>query len=280
MDLLAVAVLTLLLLPVIYGVPLEPLRVGLGLLLVLLFPGYVLIAAFFPRRENLDGVDRVALGLGLSLALVPLLGIALHFTPWGIRLGPMVLTLSLWNLALAAVAWRRRRSTAPEERFEPRWEAMVGWLQKPRRPAHLAVPVILALAVLAAMGAMAWRISSLPPQEATTEFYVLGARGMLQDYPTSLLVGEPQEYTIGIVNREGEPVSYSVRAFLSGTQVGSTGPLLLDDMGNWEGTIRVTPPGAVSQEMLELRLYRSPQGQAYRTVHLFVDVLAPDARPG
>ena len=108
MDLIAVVILTLFLQPLVYGVPFEPVRVALGLMLVLFSPGYVLVSALYPRREQLTGVERVALGLGLSLALVPLLGLALNFSPWGIRLTPIVVTLSLWTLVFAAVALRQR----------------------------------------------------------------------------------------------------------------------------------------------------------------------------
>jgi hypothetical protein len=39
-----------------------------------------------------------------------------------------------------------------------------------------------------------------------------------------------------------------------------------------EGKINVTPATAGDQQKLELRLYRSPQHEVYRTLHLFVDV--------
>lgn len=51
-----------------------PVRVVLGLLLVLFLPGYSLIAAMFPRGDDLDGIERIALRfLGLGIAVVPLL---------------------------------------------------------------------------------------------------------------------------------------------------------------------------------------------------------------
>jgi len=64
-----------------------PVRVLLGLLLVLFLPGYSLIAALFPRRDDLDGIERIALSFGLSIAVVPLLGLALNYTQYGSRLG-------------------------------------------------------------------------------------------------------------------------------------------------------------------------------------------------
>jgi uncharacterized membrane protein len=275
MDLLAIVVLTLLIDLLIYGVSIEPVRVVLGLLLVLFFPGYVLVSALYPRWEQLKGVERIALGLGLSLALVPLLGLALNFTAWGIRLTSIVVTLSLWNLAVAAVAQIQRRHIAPEERFDVPWATIVAWVRKPRRFTDLAVGFGLTLAVLAAIGAVTWKVQQPVSGEAFTEFYVLGAQRMLQDYPTNLRVGEAQNYNVGIINHEKEPVTYVIRAFLGNTEteVGSLGPVTLEDEGTWEGKINITPAAAGDQQKLELRLYRNPANeQPYRTLHLFVDV--------
>jgi uncharacterized membrane protein len=272
MDLLAIVLLTLLIDLLIYGISVEPVRVALGLLLVLFFPGYVLVSALYPRQEQLKGVERIALGLGLSLALVPLLGLALNFTPWGIRLTPIVVTLSLWTLAIAAVAWTQRRHVTPEERFDIPWATVAAWVRKPRRPTDLAVGFVLTLAALAVIGTVAWKVQQPVSGESFTEFYVLGAQKMLQDYPTNLRVGEAQDYNVGIINREKETATYVIRAFLGNTGVGSLGPLALEDGATWEGNITVTPATAGDQEKLELRLYRDPANEPYRTLHLFVDV--------
>ena len=44
----------------------------IGLPLVLFIPGYVLSYAFFPKKKDLDFMERMALGFGLSFALIPL----------------------------------------------------------------------------------------------------------------------------------------------------------------------------------------------------------------
>ena len=68
--------------------PLIYLRYVLGSLFVLYLPGYSLIEALYPRGEELEPLERLALSIGLSLALVPLVGLLLNYTPWGIRLAP------------------------------------------------------------------------------------------------------------------------------------------------------------------------------------------------
>ena len=64
-----------------------PVRVLLGLLLVLNLSGYSLVAALFPRRDDLDGTRTIALSFGLSIAVVPLLGMGFNYAPLGGRIG-------------------------------------------------------------------------------------------------------------------------------------------------------------------------------------------------
>ena len=92
-------------------------RIPLGLLMVLFVPGYTLIAALFPKMKDLDGIERVALSFGLSIAVVPLIGLGLNYTPWGIRLTPVVVSLALFTLAMAAAAHWRRLSLPSEDRL-------------------------------------------------------------------------------------------------------------------------------------------------------------------
>jgi len=42
-------------------------RIILGLPLVLFLPGYSLIATLFSRKDDLDGIERIALSFGLSM---------------------------------------------------------------------------------------------------------------------------------------------------------------------------------------------------------------------
>jgi hypothetical protein len=83
------------------------LRYVFGSILVLFLPGYSLIEALYPKKE-LDDLTRFALSIGLSLALVPLAGLILNYTPFGIRLLPVALSLAGLTLALLIVAIRRK----------------------------------------------------------------------------------------------------------------------------------------------------------------------------
>lgn len=109
-DLVLLNILSALLIAAIVFFPDSPARIVLGLPFILFFPGYVLICTLFPREKDLDGVERLALSLGLSIAVTPLIGLALNYTPFGIRLYPVTFSLFLFMLLMSAVAVYRRRT--------------------------------------------------------------------------------------------------------------------------------------------------------------------------
>ncbi|PKL59145.1 MAG: hypothetical protein CVV33_09340, partial [Methanomicrobiales archaeon HGW-Methanomicrobiales-4] len=81
-----------------------PVRVVFALPVVLFIPGYALIAALFPGNEEIDIIERVALSFGLSIAVVPLIGLGLNYTPFGIRLDPIVTSLAIFTIAMVMIA--------------------------------------------------------------------------------------------------------------------------------------------------------------------------------
>lgn len=87
-------------------------RYVLGTIFVLWLPGYAFIKTLFPTElpvrfstktsnENLDTIERIALSIGMSLALVPIVGLLLNYTPWGIRQAPIVLSLLTLTVVFA-----------------------------------------------------------------------------------------------------------------------------------------------------------------------------------
>jgi len=88
--------------------PLVYARYILGSIFVLWLPGYTLIKALFPEKE-LDSVERVALSIAMSLALVPITGLLLNYTAWGIRLTPITISLLALTLTFATAAIVRER---------------------------------------------------------------------------------------------------------------------------------------------------------------------------
>jgi uncharacterized membrane protein len=81
----------------------------LGSIFTLYIPGYVLVEALYPYEKDLKPLERVALSIGLSLAIVPLIGLILNYTPYGIRLNPIIASLSIYTIALSLIAAYRKQ---------------------------------------------------------------------------------------------------------------------------------------------------------------------------
>lgn len=215
-DLITIIALSLLLDFLIAFYPDSLLRKVLGLAFVLFFPGYVFITALFPERKELDNLERLALSIGLSIAIVPLIGLGLNYTPWGIRLVPILVSLTVFNLIFAIAAIYRRtnavdpwipRVSIEKIKEELEWDK-ASKLDK-------ALTVILIIAIISSIATLVYVITHPKPGEAFTEFYILGPRGKASDYPTKLYVGQNGTVIIGIVNHEHRNVTYFVEIWLA-----------------------------------------------------------------
>lgn len=88
--------------------PMVVFRWVVGSIFVLFLPGFATIQALFPTGKELDDIECFVLSIGLSIAITPLIGLLLNYTPWGIRLDPIMTSLSLFTLSIAAAATYRR----------------------------------------------------------------------------------------------------------------------------------------------------------------------------
>ncbi|WP_297465082.1 DUF1616 domain-containing protein, partial [Thermococcus sp.] len=250
-DLITIIALSLLLDLLILYYPDSLLRKVLGLAFVLFFPGYVFIAALFPNRRELDNLERLALSFGLSIAIVPLIGLALNYTPWGIRLIPILVSLTVFNVAFSIIAiYRRARA------FDP-W---IPWITLDRIKEELewesssrldkALTVILIIAIITSIGTLGYVITHPRQGEHFTEFYILGPDGKADNYPTELRVGQNGTVIIGIVNHEGRNVTYYVQIWLVNlTWDNTTNTTLIHEMYPMPGWFNVTlPPVPVNIE--------------------------------
>ena len=95
----------------------SPFRVIFVLPLILFISGYLLTAALFPARDDFDGIERTALSFGVSIAVVPLFGFALNYTPWGIGLDSIAVTLLAFSLVVGITARFRRRELPEAPRY-------------------------------------------------------------------------------------------------------------------------------------------------------------------
>ena len=278
-DLLAVALLALatLMFTLTPLASLAVVRIPLGLVMVLFVPGYSLIAALFPRMNDLDGIERVALSFGLSIAVVPLIGLGLNYTPWGIRLTPVVVSLALFTLAMAAAAHWRRSRLPSEERLAIHFRENMsllkqGILTEEKGRLDKALTIILVTTIMMSIAALVYVIVTPKQGEKFTEFYILGPGGKAYDYPTEVQAGNKSTVIVGIVNHEYALVNYSLQMNLNNTTI-QWRNLTLQQNQTWQEPVSYVLTKTGDQQKLEFFLYKDGNNTApYRDLHLWVNV--------
>ena len=157
-ELIPLNLLVIVLVAIIILFPSNILRIILGLPFLLFFPGYTLVAALFTRKEGMGSVERVALSFGLSIAVVPLIGLILNYTPWGIRTEPVLYSIVSFILITSIIAWLRRGRLPEPERFGTEFQMRLpgwgggGW--------DRMLSIILTLTILGALGTLGYAIAS------------------------------------------------------------------------------------------------------------------------
>ncbi|QSW99411.1 DUF1616 domain-containing protein [Haloterrigena alkaliphila] len=227
--------------PVLRG---TPLHVPVAIAFVLFVPGYALVAALFPERDRsvdqggdesgrerwlgtgggIDGIDRFALSIVLSAILVPTVGLAMNYTPWGIRPGPVVAAVSVVTVLLTVVAARRRAAVAPSARFATPvrpWAARVRRSLLPNETrGDVLLNGLLVVAVGVAVASVGFAVAgpgldgtSTAGDDGFSAIYLLDDSGdLLANESATLEAGNNSTVTVGIENGEHRTVSYTVVA--------------------------------------------------------------------
>lgn len=207
-DLIAAVAITLLLILMITLIPDNPVRTVLGLIFILVLPGYVATAALFPNRESIDIIERVALSIGLSIAIVSLAGLALNYTPFGIKLEPILATLSGFVLIASAVAWRRRAALPEDERFAVDVKIDLSMKGMPMVDRALTVGIVVTLA--ATMILLAYVVAVPRSGESFTQLALLGPNMKAEGYPRNLTIDQNASVFVSVGSFETTNKIYSL----------------------------------------------------------------------
>jgi len=268
LDLLTAGALTLLTALLVVAFPAwhSPLRTFLGFTVVLLLPGYVFQTLLFPKKGDVDGIERVPLTLGLSIVVLPLLGLLLNYTPWGIRTGPIAVGLALVVVVLALASYARRVTIRVGEPY----------FLDVRLPDVRQGMLVFGLVVVVVGGVPSLAVA-LRPAPHDTEFYVLGSDRRPEDYPRTLAPGASFQLTFGVTNRGPGPQDYTIRfPFEQGADRRADHVLvpMLQPGGAWEMPVTLTAPAGHGRTELDFDLYRTGRAEPYRRLHLFVTIAA------
>ncbi|QLK26368.1 DUF1616 domain-containing protein [Natrinema zhouii] len=253
-DLAAVLVATALVIAVAFapGLRETPLRVPVGIAFVLFVPGYALVAALFPEGDRsvdtdsgddptgttddgtdrlrwfgngngIDVVDRFSLSIVLSAVIVPTIGLAMNYTPWGIRINPVVAAVSAVTVLVTIVAVYRRRAVVPAARFSVLGRESRARIRQSLIPRNTRSDAVLngllAIAVVLAVASVGFAVVApgLSNDVSASSDDGFSAISLLDDdgdllTNSSADDGTPDEFTVGIENNEQRTVTYTVVA--------------------------------------------------------------------
>jgi uncharacterized membrane protein len=256
-----------------------PLRLVLAVAYVLFVPGYCLTAALFPRNDDLDGIERLGLSLGLSIAWVAVLALFLDALPWGLRLWPIAFgeLLSIGLFAGAAL-WRRARLPA-DAAYAPElsWQPRAWWRSLPRGEQRTCQFIGLALVLITL--ALAWTFLVPTPDQYMTEFYMLGKAGLAEDFPREVAVGQTISVTLGANNLERAAHTYRVEVWATDPWTAGrrqlaaqAGPFTLAVGQGREWPVAWQMPWAGGDQVVEILLFDGDNKTPYRQLRLWLNV--------
>jgi len=292
------------------------LRILLGLPSVLLFPGYALTGAMFPRNrhsdhetgrwtpESLRPVERLVLSVGLSITVVPLLVLFLNFTPWGITSRSTMVTIGLFVLGSTFIATARQAQLPLSERTHIPFGELrrtVARCDSGSKLGHLVIVTLLVLSVGVAGGAL----TTVERGDAVTEFYILSEDDdtgelVADDYPEQIGPETDETIHVGVSNQKQGLREYTIAVELHriGTVDGTRSVTSRIELTHYQiqlqsGESIVTEHGLSTYlpadgETLRLTFLLYPGeiddspaiSEAYRQTHIWVEIASDDGGTG
>jgi len=287
-----------------------------GLPLALFLPGYAVLSVLFPgggrqvdsnprsrdllpvHGKGLDWFRRVALSFGLTLVLLPPIGLVLGATGLGYGRTVVLGALSLLVVTGVVGGTVRRLNLAEPNRYRipyRRWtdEVRSSVFGNDSTTSMVLNLLLVGLAVLAVL-TLAFAVVASPMGQSYSELYLLSENSegelVASEYPREFTTDESKSVTIGIENHEGERTTYAVAIELQRVRTSDTSTTVLESerLDRFESALnpgeatneqRSIRPGLTGEDLrLGVYLYRDDvpaeprPGNAYRSVFIWVDV--------
>ncbi|MDJ1431843.1 DUF1616 domain-containing protein [Halostagnicola sp. A-GB9-2] len=278
-------------------------RVLLAIPLVLLFPGYALVAALFPGDasgeqhsfdEEQTGFDKSALlsggikpterfilSIAFSVALVPGIALITTVTPWGVTAEPVLFGISLLTICLALIGVLSRYQLSPAHRFEPtrvivppiiRQDQSTPYNRTNTRPYNIAIAFGLILLIASAGFAVANPVQPDGFTEFSVETSDLDGETETM-YESTFTAGEPQEVPISITNQENGDRTYTVVALIQQVEYGDGDEVTVESEAELTNETVSVSEGETHEQPLEIT--PSADGEQHRLVLLLYEGDSP-----
>lgn len=290
-------ILSILLLLSILFIPSTAVRIILGLPFLLFFPGYTLTSALFVRKDGIDNPQKLALSLGMSVAIAGIIGMILNYTTSGIKLEPVLYAITGFIFITSLIALIRRAIILDSNIFTTNLEIKLPAWGTGKFNKFLSITLIVV--IISALGVFIYTTIAPKTGEMFSEFYILGINRNTQDYPTEyvmdgrdvikVIYSEGSMDTtsgfgvinLGIVNHEQQTESYYVKTLIDSEPVNinsggliseALGPIELQNGEMFEDTINIVPEYIKDDQKVELLLFKGTDTIPYDTLHYWIDV--------
>ncbi|MEA3204026.1 MAG: hypothetical protein QOI63_1706 [Thermoplasmata archaeon] len=257
--LLAAPLAPLALLVMVWAAPASVLRVPLAIAAIVWAPGYAALAALHPLGSpTMAPLERTALALGLGLAAVPLVGLALSVA-WSLTALHVALAYVALTAALGALAVARGRR-APSTLGIPS--------PVPAAPSTRATLAICAAALV--VSAVLFAVPLLTKAPASAALSLVDARGGLGNLTRDVRPGAPLAFLLQL-DAGAAPQAGRLVAVLEGDGPGGAS-VLLDQparlAAGQHATVPLAVPGLAPGSYDLVVRWEVPQP---RTLHVWLD---------
>jgi|GEM_PF-743345 len=198
-------------------------RIILSLPVIFFVPGYLLVLSLFPLKKNnsnITTIERITLSIGLSIAVVPLIGFILNYTPWGLRLEPILLSIFIFVIGFGIISLLKWYKTMPNERVTLSLNLS---LSKSEFKIDKILTIMVIISIILVISLSIYIVMNPQRSKPFTEFYLFGptliserADGYIinQTYSTNLTRGLNYSVKLEIDNHEYKTVNYTIDIWL------------------------------------------------------------------
>lgn len=222
---------------VLFDVESHPLQLPIGVLFAVFFPGYAFAAALFPSRSSestnslsrialhrerpktITVTERIVLSVGMSVVLVPFVGLVAHFSGWGLTAEAIVAFVGALTVVLSVAAMAARVRVPRGQRFgiasvDP-LRRVHAWIFDTDDSREVALSAFIVVGILLAAVGMGAAAALTQNGEQYTELYLLGEDEgpngpAADDYPVDIAAGDVGTMVLGVTNQEGQERTYTV----------------------------------------------------------------------
>jgi uncharacterized membrane protein len=228
----------------------------LALPLIFLLPGYTFVEVLFHRRP-LDGVRRLLLSFGLSIALDILSGLIINLFPIGLTKLSWTFYLSSFVIILSLVVLCLRG----KDSLNGLWLSQIRLNVRKHLVGEIFICAALGIVVFAFLFS---NYSALHQhRKGFTQFWMV----------QSTKSGQSCSVLIGVDSFEFKQMKYHLIMTINNAQPTLLPLVVLSPQKTWKIVVPINPP-VNNSVVVEARLYRADEpAHAYRVVHLTMQLL-------